>query len=131
MELPHCVQEIADVIGRERALYLIGKLPRVRIESKQWSKSILYVPKRLTFDHILTKILGWNDATKLVNVFGGEILHPGNCDYIYRNFLRESIRKMAADGMTPKQLSELFNLSDRTIKRCTNDKPQQEKSGKK
>lgn len=126
MELPRCIQEIAGVIGRERALYLIGQLPRIRIESKQWSKAILYVPKRLKVDDTLVRILGWNDATKMVNTFGGEMLHPGNCDYVYRAFLHRSINRMFTEGMSVKAIAELLELSERTVKRHCDDKPQQE-----
>ena len=126
MQLTQTVQEIADVIGRERALYLIGKLPTTRVQSRGYDKVLLYVPKSLTFDHVLTKILGWNDASKLVSVFGGELIQVSNCEYIYRAFLHRSIKTLKASGMTTKQIAELLSLSERTVARHCDDKPNKE-----
>lgn len=126
MELTQTVQEIADVIGRERALYLIGQLPTTRVESRKYNKVLLYVPKRLTLDHILVKILGWNDASKLVRVFAGELIQVSNCEYIYRSFLHRSIKRMTAEGMTAKAVAELLGVSERTVIRHSDDKPKKE-----
>ncbi|ENG6107231.1 hypothetical protein [Serratia marcescens] len=112
-----CVQEIADVIGRERALYLIGQLPRIHIASRQYSKVILYVPKRLTPEHALIKILGRDDADKLVNAFGGENLHPGNCEYLYRDFLHRTIKRMRGEGVRTRDIAALLGMSERNVTR--------------
>lgn len=126
MELTQTVQDIADVIGRERALYLIGKLPTTRVESRGYNKVLLYVPKNLPVDHLLVTILGWNDAAKLVRHFGGELIQVSNCEYIYRAFLHRSIKQMTADGMTVKAVAELLGLSERTVSRHSADKPKKE-----
>lgn len=131
MELPRTVQEIADVIGRERALFLIGQLPKCTSRDPRYPAAIkqhviLYVPKRLKPDDLLVKILGWNDASKLVSYFGGEILQPGTCAEIYRNFLRNSARRMHADGVQAKEIAELLELSERTVKRYCADNPQKD-----
>ncbi|EGO80860.1 hypothetical protein, partial [Xylella fastidiosa] len=83
--LPASVQELADVIGRKQALTLIGQLPRTYPKGRRSGKVILYVPKALSPHHRLVSILGWEDAQKLVDVFGGEILQPANCNYIARH----------------------------------------------
>lgn len=123
MELPRTVQEIADVIGRERALYLIGQLPKLWVPSQQYHKVILYVPKRIKPSDQLVQILGWNDANKMVQHFGGEMLHPANCEYIYRRFIHRSIQTMHSDGMDTKEIAELLGVSERTVKRHCTDKP--------
>lgn len=48
-DLPRSVREIAEVIGREAAMYLIGQLPRcfAGADGKKANKVIMYVPKRL------------------------------------------------------------------------------------
>lgn len=128
MELTQTVQEIADVIGRERALYLIGQLPTTRVESRQYNKVLLYVPKSLAMDHILVKILGWNDASKLAKVFAGELIQVSNCEYIYRAFLHRSIKQLTKEGMSAKAVAELFGVSERTVIRHSDDKPKKELS---
>lgn len=126
MELPGTVQEIADVIGRDRALLLIGQLPKLWVPSQQYHKVILYVPKRLKPDDTLVKILGWNDASLMVKHFGGEMLHPANCEYIYRRFIHSSIQRMHSEGMEAKAIAELLDVSERTVKRHCKDKPQRD-----
>lgn len=128
MELPRTVQEIADVIGRERALFLIGQLPKLWVQSQQYHKVILYVPKRLKPSDPLVKILGWNEASKMVQHFGGEMLHPANCEYIYRHFIHRSIKRMHSDGMDAKAIAELLDVSERTVKRHCTDKPHKDTS---
>ena len=127
MELPRTVQEIADVIGRERALFLIGQLPKLWVPSQQYHKVILYVPKRLKPNENLVQILGWNDASKMVKHFGGEMLHPANCEYIYRRFIHRSIMRMHCEGMSAKDIAELLDVSERTVKRHCADKPHKDK----
>lgn len=123
MELPRTVQEIADVIGRERALYLIGQLPKLWVPSQKYHKVILYVPKRINPRDPLVKILGWVDANKMVSHFGGEMLHPANCEYIYRRYVHRSIRRMSEQGVSTKEIAALLDVSERTVMRHEADKP--------
>ncbi|KVZ37345.1 hypothetical protein WL13_20730 [Burkholderia ubonensis] len=126
MQLPQSVQEIADVIGRERALYLIGQLPRyvAGAPGKQSSRVILYVPKHLTDDHELVRILGWKHAAKLCGEFGGEVLQPANCAEIYRRYRDAQIARMVGDmvgeglpnGYAVAQVADLFGVTGRTVR---------------
>lgn len=123
MRLPRSVQEIADVIGRERALFLIGQLPRCSPPSTRTNKGgeqrvILYVPneRRLKPDHQLVRILGWNDAAKLCRAFGGEILQPGNCQEIYRRFRDVSIVRLVGEGVPIKMVAEWMQVTDRHVR---------------
>lgn len=129
MRLPASVQEIADVIGRERALFLVGQLPRC-YQSRKDSKSagwhvIMYVPKALKPDHLLVQILGWHDAMKIVDGFGGEILHPANCTEVYRAFRDKSAMAMVEAGMTPREASEALGVSDRHVRNLKREKTQE------
>jgi hypothetical protein len=124
MKLSGVVQEIADVIGRERALYLIGKLPRCYSgpDGKASWRVILYVPtiQRLTAKHQLVEILGMQDAQKLCRHFGGEILQPGNCYEIYKRFRDASIARLAAQGLQQQTLEVIFDMSTRHIRTIRN-----------
>lgn len=129
MDLPRSVQDIADVIGRERALYLIGQLPTYTVKDTRWpsatrTKIILYVPKTLKPTDDLVRIIGWNDASKLVHYFGGELLYPGTCAELHRRFMVQTIRRLAAEGMSHKAIAFNLDVSERTVKRhCTDNTP--------
>lgn len=124
MQLPASVQEIASVIGTERALYLIGQLPRCY--TKKSCHVILYVPKHLKPDHQLVRLLGWNDARRLVAEFGGEILQPANCAEIYRQFRDRSILQMLAGGSRPAAVAELMGVSDRHVRNLQRENAQED-----
>lgn len=131
MRLPASVQEIADVIGTERALYLVGQLPRCYIRDKRRLTAtathvILYVPKSLKPDHELVRILGWHDATRLVDAFGGEILQPASCADVYRRFRDASILRMVREGMKPAAVAALLEVSERHVRNLLREKPQQD-----
>ena len=133
MRLPESVQEIADVIGRDRALYLIGRLPKTyppstRTKHGATERVILYVPKSLRPDHSLVQILGWHDAMKLVRVFGGEILQPANCREVYRRFRDQSIRAFLMAGASPVHIAGLMGVSDRHVKNLAREITQEERT---
>lgn len=119
MQLPRTIQEIADVIGRDRALFLVGKLPRCYsgLPGKAQWRVIMYVPKRMGLEHELVRILGWPDANKLRLAFPGEILQPANGAEIYREFRDKSLRRLNREyGHGEERLAEWFGLSSRHVK---------------
>lgn len=126
MDLPRSVQEIADVIGRERALYLIGQLRVYKVKDNRWNnvtrnKLILYVPKTLDVTHELVRIIGWNDASKLVKHFGGELLYPGTCSELHKRFISQTIKRLVAEGMSYKAIAYNLDISERTVYRHATD----------
>lgn len=128
MRLPASVQEIADVIGRETALYLIGQLPTCYAgkDGKRSTRVILYVPKRLRPNHRLVQILGWAKACELVEGFGGEILQPANCQEVYRRFRDDEARRLAGEGIGAARLAEILAVSERHVRNLLKEMPQEE-----
>lgn len=127
MKLPGSVQEIADVLGEERALFLIGQLPRC-YNGKQFHV-ILYVPTpgRMGRDHELVRILGWNDAVKMANHFPGEILHPAPCASLYKSFRDAQIVQLVADGLPTQTAADWFSVSERQVRNLVREIPQEER----
>lgn len=119
MKLPRSVQEIADVIGRERALYLVGQLPRCIVgnarDNGRSPRVIMYVPKRMTLDHALVRILGLVDAEKLSEAFGGEILCPAPCLDLVRLHRDKGIRRLSAEGVRTSMIADWFGMSARHV----------------
>lgn len=129
MKLPASVQEIANVIGRDQALLLIGALPRVHQESRKQAVVVLYVPtaQRLGLDHRLVQILGYVDALKLCKVFGGEILYPANCAFLQRDFLHQTILRMMSGGdMKATEVAAIVGVHERTVRNLIREKPPEE-----
>lgn len=138
MRLPSSVQEIANVLGTERALFLIGQLPRCYTPGKSgtaWEtgkrvgaeRVVMYVPKRLDFDHELVRILGWKDAQKLVQAFGGEILNPATCSSVYKPFRDEQIARLVGMGLPASTVAQWFDVSERQVRNLAREKPQEER----
>lgn len=123
MRLPGSVQEIANVIGTERALYLVGQLPRCY--TRKSCHVIMYVPKALKPDHLLVRLLGWKDASKLVAAFGGEILQPANCAEVYRAFRDKTILRMDSEGMSARAIAYTLEVSDRHVRNVLREKAQE------
>lgn len=122
MKLPKSVQPIADVIGIEQTLRLIGQLPTCRVRDNRYpnavsNRIILIVPRTLRADDKLVRMIGWHDAKKLVYHFAGEYLYPANCTEIYRDFLKQSARHMQCQGMKPTEIAEAMQIPYRTISR--------------
>lgn len=118
--LPESVQEIAEVIGRDKALYLIGQLPTCG--KRSW-RVVLYVPKRIRADHQLVRLLGWHDAQAMVREFGGMILQPSNCNQVHRQFRNQEVRRLADSGLDNDAIAAAVGVSTRTVRRILRDKP--------
>lgn len=121
--LPASVQELADVIGREQALTLIGQLPRTYPKGRRSGKVILYVPKVLSPHHRLVSILGWGDAQKLVDVFGGEILQPANCNCIARHARDCAVVGLLRSGVPLDVIAAIFGISVRHVRNFAGGSP--------
>lgn len=122
MKLPKSVQPIADVIGIDQALRLIGQLPVCKVRDKRYgaaisNRIILIVPVTLKADDKLVGMIGWADAKKLVAHFGGEYLYPATCAEIYRDFLKKSAHSMLAQGLKPVDIADAMMIPYRTISR--------------
>ena len=113
--LPRSVQELADVIGRDAALFLIGHLPRAYSKCHPSGQVVLYVPRTLKVDHHLVALLGWNTAMRLVRAFGGEMLQPAHCADLYRDFRDRSIVRLLNEGHRVSVLAEWFGVCERHI----------------
>lgn len=128
MRLPDSVQEIADVIGRDQALMLIGALPRCYVgqPGKKSHQVVMYVPtvKNLRQDHQLVRILGRADAETLCKAFGGEIMKPANCAFIQRAFVHKAILGMMRGGtMKATQVAAIVGVHERTVRNLVRENP--------
>lgn len=111
------LRSIAEVMGRQQALYLISQCPRYKVAGRQGAQVLLYVPKTKNFDisHHIVQSLGYHDAYKLSQHFGGELLVLSQCRHIILKVRNEGIKSLVNLGISKKEVAELFGVSQRTI----------------
>ncbi|NKD76594.1 hypothetical protein HEQ60_02255 [Haematospirillum sp. H1815] len=114
-ELPESIQEIASVIGRDRALYLVGSL--APSGKRRWRR-ILYVPhpRNLKMSSKIVEILGYEDAARISRAFAGLILQPANGNSLSRPLRDSRICDMARSGVPTTDIAALFVLTPRRIR---------------
>jgi hypothetical protein len=122
--LPARAQLVADVIGRERTLYLVRNWKKTLTSNpKQREWVCIYIPKKLPLDHELVKVMGWPDAEKLVRAFRGEILTLSNCAEVDRMWRNASIRRLHDEGHSTATLAEWFDMTDRQVRNVLKEMP--------
>lgn len=127
MKIPDSVAEVAAVIGRERALYLVGKVPEsmIMIGGYRTKRKCLYVPRTLPLDHPLVSIIGFADATKMVRMFGGEILKLGTCSRGVSEFRDQRIRELLEMGWSRKRVAAHVGIPLGNLKNALRSKPKE------
>lgn len=112
------IRSIAEIIGKQQALFLVSQYPRYKSKKRNGEgQLLLYVPKesRLGFEHKLIEILGYTDAVKLCREFGGELLSLSFCKHIILKRRNDGIIDMLKQGYSSEQLADFFNLSTRAV----------------
>ncbi len=107
-ELPESVAEIAEVIGREKAIDFVRQLPRSG--ARRW-RACVYIPKRLPADHKLVKMLGWKDASKLSYAFSGMILQPSTLEAMEKAHRNRQIIRAAGEGVPIDEIADVYEMS--------------------
>lgn len=123
--LPKSTQQIADVIGRDRALHLVRTWKKTLSGNagQNFDRVCIYIPAKLPLDHELVRVLGYPDAAKLVAEFRGEILYLSTCEDLFRGWRNQAIRRLARDGLKPPELAEWFDISDRQVRNVLREIP--------
>lgn len=117
MRLPRSVQEIADVIGRDRALQLVAQL-RKRCRGRTLN---IYVPspERLHAGHALVAMVGMDGALALAQVFGGAHVYPASCRQMRRALENRDILKWRDAGLSVVEIAERLHLSTKWVQAVT------------
>ena len=104
-DLPASVAAIARVIGRDLALALAGSCRNGRV----------YVPRNIHGQHRIASVIGPEQAHRLAQAFGGEILYLAKCNEMKIKFRNAAIRRWHAEGRTRRELADLAGLTERMI----------------
>ncbi|MDR5887545.1 hypothetical protein [Vreelandella janggokensis] len=113
MQLPPSVQQIADVIGADKALTMVRHL-RQRCSGKTL---YVYVPKpeRLHANHALVDMLGYADAMALCEEFGGTHLYPSPCKYLQRAIRNRVILALRDTGLSADEVAQELAMSRKWV----------------
>lgn len=113
MRLPKSVQEIAEVIGHEKALWLVRQLPPC---GKRDRRRNLYVPKpnNLTTNHKLVELLGWADAMSMCEAIGPKTLQP-SLQYYDRALDNRDILTLKDKGYEVSQIAQEKGCSEKWV----------------
>ena len=129
-DLPRSVREIAEVIGRDPALRLIGKLPTAYDEKANRKKPIMYVPKAMSLSNKWARFylveLGYDAAMRLVRAFGGEILYPANCRHMESRRRDRDIRSCLRAGEDVDLIATIFNVPRKHVLKLQRGIPPEE-----
>ena len=114
--LPESVAVVADVIGRDEALRLVGALPT--FPSKPWLAWVsVPKPSRLRPNHTLVEILGWQGAVLMCRAFGGELLQLARCRGLERAARNRRIWELRAQGLSSREIGDLIDVSGEVVKK--------------
>lgn len=111
MRLPKSVQQIADVIGQEKALGLVRTLRESQTGKTLW----LYVPtaRNLHTNHALVEMLGWSDAMALCEALGGCHLFPSSCRYLERAVKNRRVLALRDTGLSVAEIATELGMSEK------------------
>jgi len=99
------LQDLLSALGEDGLMRLLGQYGGVR----------LYVPRRITPEHALTRALGWETAQALCQFAGsGELRVPTGRHWRARA-RHAQIHALRAQGMSLRELARRFVLSERHI----------------
>jgi hypothetical protein len=105
--LPERAREIADILGIEGMLKL----------SSAANNRHVYVPKLLTHESALVKLVGWDIAKKLYDYFPGELLFvPKGWFYSLSPDGIQAMRKAHASGVSCSVLAKITGLSESGVR---------------
>lgn len=122
IRLPETLRDIAEVIGREAAVRLAEGMRPIEDDgapastgARPWRKMI-YVPRRLTPEHPLVGLLGWQTALKLQRSHTNMILEIPFCADLVRAYRDHIIAEMARGGFAEAEIASWVQLHLRSVR---------------
>lgn len=114
MRLPKSVQQIADVIGRDKALRLVRDLPRCGSRPRRRN---LYIPSadNLHDGHKLVALVGKQDALALAEALGGQTVQPALCRYMERAMANRRILALRDLGRSVAEIADELEMTEKWV----------------
>lgn len=124
--LPPSISDLVETIGLKQTLTLISAAPK-GTGGRPWRVN-LYVPQKLHAEHFLVRVLGWDDAERMVDRFGGYTLQPSNCNWLFREYRNGMVRNLRNEGATSHQIADAVGISERQVRNILAEKAPQDLS---
>ena len=125
--LPQIYHEVAEILGWDKAVQIglrvwDNKRPPSSLKTAG-GVGCLYVPKSLEVSgnsSVILDLLEYEDATKLVEEFSGQIIFFGNIESASVPRRNDAIRKEIAEGARAEVVACRFGLTARQVRRICN-----------
>lgn len=118
--LPGVLREMSEIIGIPATMAIVQEYGGIR----------LYVPMKLTHDHQLIKLVGKENAEKLVDRFGGEVHFDIPLAEAALRQIRDTEIRKSWPSLSQSQLAIKYRTTERHIRRilagCEQDNDQLE-----
>ena len=110
--LPDSVQEIAEVVGREKAVRLVeGTRPSGK---RRWRRS-LYVPAEMPEGHRIATLIGFEDAARLSFSHGNCILELPACHALRKAYLADYVMRLHDQGAEEAEIAREIGVEKKTV----------------
>ena len=103
--LPGILQEMAELIGLSATMTIVRQYGGVR----------LYIPKEITEDHPIIKLVGICNAVALTDTYGGETLEIARAETAIREIRNTEIRNQWP-ALSQRQLALKYHTTERNIR---------------
>lgn len=101
--LPILIQDISEVIGIKAALKIV----------EYYQGGRLHVPRKVSPDHVLVKLIGMQKAESFIHVYQANALDIPKCDAAIRELRNRIIFK---SKKTQSELAKAWSLTTRQIR---------------
>lgn len=104
-QIPETLAEVVDAIGWDPAAQLARTL----------GGTCVYVPERMTPEHVLVRVLGHKAAYTLAETFGGEQITVPRCARALRNARNRQLRSRRDAGHSISSLALRYDMTMRQV----------------
>ncbi|WP_241479069.1 hypothetical protein [Leisingera sp. ANG-M1] len=110
--LPESVEEIAEVVGREKAVRLVeGTRPSGR---RRWRRQ-LYVPAEMTEEHRIVALIGIKAARRLSFSHANCILELPSCHALKKAYLADHVLRLHFQGANEAEIAREICVEKKTV----------------
>ncbi len=104
-DLPQSLREVADVVGLTAAARL----------AESWGGIRLYVPEKITPEHEISRVIGYDAARLLSQVFARETLSVPRAAAGLRKVRNKEMQQQYNNGISAARLALQYGMTERQV----------------